>query len=104
MKRLLIAFAALAAAGCSSTAAPGALFDDEQQADISCMRHQEQQPGEEYLNEDNWDTNVSLPILRYYTSHGRKPYCDGASATDADQGWRKLYVQMGADENNLAQK
>lgn len=42
-----------------------------------------------------------MSILRYYTSNGAKPYCDGKAATDADQAWRKLYVRMGADQGNL---
>jgi hypothetical protein len=102
MKKLVVfVFAALALSACSSEGAVTAQFDDEQQADISCMKHQEQQPGEEYFEEANWDTVVSLSILRYYTANGSKSYCDGKAATSADQGWRKLYVQMGADRINL---
>ncbi|WP_052684959.1 hypothetical protein [Lentzea aerocolonigenes] len=65
------------------------------------MKHQEQQPGEEYFDEGKWDTVVSLSILRYYTTNGTKAYCDGKAASAADQGWRKLYVRMGADQTNL---
>ena len=100
MKKLIV-LAALAVAACSAEPAVTAQFDDEQQSDISCMKHQEQAPGEEYFDEGNWDTVVSLSLLRYYTSNGAKPYCDGKTATDADQGWRRLYVQMGAEKNNL---
>src|SRR5690349_19437224 len=101
MKKLIVSvFALVALAACSTSGAAAARFDDEQQSDISCMKHQEQQPGEEYFDEGNWDTVVSLSILRYYTSNGAKPYCDGKAASDADQGWRKLYVQMGADQTN----
>ena len=104
MKKLIVpAVLALAAlAACSTTPETAtAQFDDEQQSDISCLKHQDQTPGEEYFDEGNWDTVVSLSILRYYTSNGTKPYCDGKEATAADQGWRKLYVQMGADQTNL---
>ncbi|WP_394620586.1 hypothetical protein JNUCC0626_16195 [Lentzea sp. JNUCC 0626] len=104
MKKLIVlAVLALAActAACSAPPAATAQFDDEQQTDISCMKHQEQTPGEEYLDEGNWDTVVSLSILRYYTSNGAKPYCDGKAATGADQGWRELYVRMGAEQKNL---
>ena len=101
MKKLVVfLFAAVALTACS-TSSSTALFDDERQSDISCMKHQEQQPGEEYFDEGNWDTVVSLSILRYYTSNGAKSYCDGKEATPADLGWRKLYVQMGADQTNL---
>ncbi|SFQ95377.1 hypothetical protein SAMN04488564_10184 [Lentzea waywayandensis] len=102
MKKLIVLAAlALGLAACSTESTPTAQFDDERQSDVSCMKHQEQTPGEEYFDEGNWDTVVSLSLLRYYTSNGAKPYCDGKSATDADQGWRKLYVQMGAEKNNL---
>jgi|SRR5687768_6759541 hypothetical protein len=102
MKKLIVfVFAAVALAACSTQGSADAQFDDEQQSDISCMKHQDQQPGEEYFDEGNWDTVVSLSILRYYTTNGAKPYCDGKEATAADQGWRRLYVQMGADQTNL---
>lgn len=102
MKKLIVfVFAALALTACTSQSGATAQFDDEQQGDIACMRHQDQTPGEEYFDEGNWDTVVSLSILRYYTTNGAKPYCDGKAATEADQGWRKLYVQMGADQTNL---
>lgn len=100
MKKLIV-LAVLALAACSSQGTATVQFDDEQQSDISCLKHQEQQPGEEYFDEGNWDTVVSLSILRYYTTNGTKPYCDGKTASSADQGWRKLYVQMGADQTNL---
>ena len=102
MKKLIaLAALALALAACSAQGSATAQFDDQGQSDISCMRHQEQTPGEEYFDEGNWDTVVSLSILRYYTSNGAKPYCDGKTATEADQGWRELYVRMGAEKNNL---
>ncbi|GHH34638.1 hypothetical protein [Lentzea cavernae] len=100
MKKLIV-LAALALAACSTGGTPAAQFDDERQADVSCMKHQEQTPEEAYFDEGNWDTVVSLSILRYYTSNGTKPYCDGKTATEADQGWRSLYVRMGAEKNNL---
>ncbi|MFI6095799.1 hypothetical protein ACIA8G_09625 [Lentzea sp. NPDC051213] len=103
MKKLVVfVFAAFALTACSTGGdVATAKFDDEQQSDISCMKHQEQTPGEEYFDEGNWDTVVSLSLLRYYTSNGSKPYCDGKAATPADEGWRKLYLQMGADQTNL---
>ena len=101
MKKLIV-LAALALAACStSPETVTAQFDDEQQSDISCLKHQDQTPGEEYFDEGNWDTVVSLSLLRYYTSNGAKPYCDGKAASEADQGWRKLYVRLGADQTNL---
>ncbi|MET9630947.1 hypothetical protein ABZX92_26090 [Lentzea sp. NPDC006480] len=100
MKKLIV-LSVLALAACTSQGTATAQFDDEQQSDISCLKHQEQQPGEEYFDEGNWDTVVSLSILRYYTTNGTKPYCDGKAASAADQGWRELYVRMGADQTNL---
>ncbi|MEV6238327.1 hypothetical protein [Lentzea sp. NPDC051838] len=102
MKKLIVFVAALfALAACSTSGSATAQFDDEQQSDISCMKHQEQTPGEEYFDEGNWDTVVSLSILRYYTSNGTKPYCDGKGASEADEGWKKLYLQMGADQTHI---
>ncbi|WP_231104654.1 hypothetical protein [Haloechinothrix halophila] len=43
----------------------------------------------------------TMTLLRYYTSHGRKPYCDGAGPTDVDRAWARLYVELGADPSNL---
>jgi hypothetical protein len=101
MKKLIV-LAAFALAACStSPETVTAQFDDEQQTDISCQKHQDQTPGKEYFDEGNWDTVVSLSILRYYTSNGTKPYCEGKAATAADQGRRELYVRMGADQTNL---
>ncbi len=42
-----------------------------------------------------------MSLLRYYTSHGTKAYCDGKEPSAADTGWRELYLKMGADQNNL---
>ena len=101
MKKLIV-LTVLALAACSTTSETAtAAFDDEQQSDVSCLKHQDETPGEEYFDEGNWDTVVSLSILRYYTSNGTKPYCDGKGASEADEGWKKLYVQMGADQTNL---
>ncbi|MDX8054336.1 hypothetical protein SK571_33620 [Lentzea sp. BCCO 10_0798] len=100
MKKLIV-LAALALTACTTQGTATARFDDELQSDVSCMKHQEQTPGEEYFDEGNWDTVVSLSLLRYYTANGTKPYCDGKAATGADQAWRRLYVQMGADQTNL---
>ncbi|MFD9700409.1 membrane lipoprotein lipid attachment site-containing protein [Lentzea sp. NPDC059081] len=103
MKKLIVfVFAALALTACTSQGdVATAQFDDERQSDVPCMKHQDQTPGEEYFDEGDWDTVVSLSILRYYTTNGTKPYCDGKAASEADQGWRKLYVRMGADQTNL---
>jgi hypothetical protein len=52
----LIVLAALALTACTTQGTATAQFDDEGQSDVSCMKHQEQTPGEEYFDEGNGDT------------------------------------------------
>ncbi|GLZ28418.1 hypothetical protein Lesp02_06080 [Lentzea sp. NBRC 105346] len=95
--------AALVLAGCSSGGNDmGATFNDEGQAEITCMQHQAARPGERYLKEENWDTDVTLPLLRYYTSNGKKPYCDGQGASEIDKVWFDIYRKLGGDAGNIS--
>lgn len=87
--------------GCSSGPEPGPVFDDEQRADIRCMRHQETPPGARYTESGLRRTEETMALLRYYTAHGDKPYCDGLPATEADRAWATVYVELGADPANV---
>ncbi len=90
-------------AGCGSSAPqPGPVFDNEGGAAISCMKHQPASPGARYTDPAMKNTGEVFALLRYYTAHGRKPYCDGAPATDIDKQWAQLYVTQGADRANVA--
>lgn len=100
--RYALVLAALVLAGCSQAPAEmGPRFNDEGQGDITCMQHQQDRPGERYLNPDNWDTDLTLPLLRYYTTNGKKPYCDGQAATEIDKLWLDIYLKLGADGANI---
>lgn len=105
MRRLLCGLVAvLITAGCAAQAAPnpGAVFDNEGGAEITCLRHQSQPPGARYTDPAMKRTGEVLPLLRYYTVNGRKAYCDGAGPSDLDKGWARLYVQLGAEGANVA--
>ncbi len=85
-------------AGCGHThkSAATGLFDDQQQATLTCMTHQSQRPGPLYTGAaQHADTAHILQMMQYYTSNGAKPYCDGASPTTIDQAWARLYVSLG---------
>ncbi len=87
-------------AGCGHSkahpAASSGLFDNQQQATITCMTHQKQQPGVLYTGGANGaDTAHILQMMQYYTSNGKKAYCDGAKPTAVDQAWGRLYLTLG---------
>lgn len=77
-------------------AASSGLFDNQQQASITCMAHQSQQPGVLYTGgAQGGDTAHILQMMQYYTSNGTKAYCDGAKPTVIDQAWARLYLTLG---------
>lgn len=92
--------AALLTAGCST--APDPRFADEGLREISCMAHQPEAPGPRYTDPARRRTGEVLPLLRYYTANGAKPYCDGAGPTDIDKRWARLYAELGADATKVA--
>ncbi|MDX8035429.1 hypothetical protein SK803_34920 [Lentzea sp. BCCO 10_0856] len=86
---------------CTSTPDPGPVFDQEDGTELTCLRHQPQPPGPRYTDEAMRSTGEILSLLRYYTAHGRKPFCDGQAPTDTDKQWAQLYVTLGADRANV---
>ena len=102
IRRLLpaLALVLLATAGCADDGGP--VFNNEGNQPISCMQHQSEPPGSRYTNTEQRDTAELLAVLRYYTAHGTKPYCDNNPPTDTDRAWAELYVQQGADRTNIA--
>ncbi|PRY39474.1 hypothetical protein [Umezawaea tangerina] len=92
----------LALTACTAQAEPGPVFDDEGKADITCLGHQPAAPGARYSDEGMRRSDEVLPLLRYYTAHGRKPFCDGAGASADDKAWAELYVRLGADRANVS--
>jgi hypothetical protein len=94
-----LALAAVAAVtGCGGPEG-GPLFDDEGGQEVSCMAHQTDPPGERYTDVAMRNTGEILTVMRYYTAHGAKPFCDGAAASEADRAWAEYYVSLrGAPE------
>ena len=92
----------LALTACTAQAEPGPVFDDEGKADVTCLKHQTSAPGARYSDEGMRRSDEVLPLLRYYTAHGRKPFCDGAGTSRNDKAWADLYVRLGADRANVS--
>lgn len=98
---LLVPVAVLATAGCGDD--PGPVFNNQSGQQIRCLQHQAEPPGTRYTADpQHRDPGAVLAVLRYYTAHGRKPYCDGAAPTEADRAWAQFYVQQGAARSNVA--
>ena len=84
---------------------PGPRFDDESTSrpgDLTCMKHQAEPPGLRYTDKSRRRTDDTLAMLRYYTANGAKPYCDDNKPTATDRAWLQLYVDLGADRDNIA--
>jgi hypothetical protein len=90
----------LAISGCADDGGP--LFHNEGGRQISCLQHQPEPPGSRYTDPERRDTAELLAVLRYYTAHGTKPYCDGVPPTKIDHAWAEFYVQQGADPTHVA--
>lgn len=86
-------------AGCSS--GPGAVFDDEGGAAVTCLVHQADEPGARYTERESRDTGEVLAMMKYYTQFGALPFCDGAPADDADRAWGRLYVDLGGTADKI---
>lgn len=95
------AFTLLAVAGCGSDDG-GPLFNAEGGRDIACMAHQAEPPGSRYTDAERRNTGEVLQVLRYYTAHGSKGYCDRAGPSDADRAWAEFYLGQGADRARVA--
>lgn len=96
------------ATACTSEAPdPGPRFDDESTAtttagDLTCMKHQPAPPGARYTDKNQRRTDDTLVMFRYYTANAAKPYCDDKGPTSTDRAWLRLYVELGADRDNVA--
>lgn len=103
MRRLVvtIGLALGALAGCSAAPDPGPLFDHEAGQPIECLAHQTGEPGARYTNRELRNTGEVFAMMRYYTAHGTKPFCDGAPATDADRAWAQTYLQLGGTTDKV---
>lgn len=102
MRRVIIALTTVLAVACASEPAPGPRFDDESARELTCMKHQQEPPGTRYTDAALRRTDEILALLRYYTAHGAKPYCDGKGPTETDRRWAGIYVRLGADRKHVA--
>ena len=98
---VLILCSAAVLTACTGAPHPGPVFDNENGSELTCLRHQPQPPGPRYTDDAMRRTDETLPLLRYYTAHGRKPFCDGQPPSDTDEQWAQLYVTLGADRANV---
>lgn len=71
-------------------------------ASASCQEHQTRVPGTDYTSAEEGDTGKVFELLRHYTAHGLKPYCDGRPPTALDRTWAKLFLGFGADAGLIA--
>lgn len=74
----------------------------EETGPLPCLHHQEQSPGRAYTAGPDADTAAIFTMLRYYTTNkATTRFCDGEGPTDTDRQWARLYVDLGAEENNV---
>jgi hypothetical protein len=95
-----LALALLAATGCAADDG-GPVFDNQGGGQITCMKHQPEPPGSRYTDPQRRNTAELFAVLRYYTAHGTKPYCDKAPPTGTDRTWATFYVRQAADPSHV---
>lgn len=71
-------------------------------AEVSCLEHQTDLPNAAYQGGSSAQAVPELTFLAYYTAAGRKPFCDGGSASDEDKAWAQLYVQLTTNAENVS--
>lgn len=102
----LVLAGAGALTGCSGEPDLGPLFDNEGGQEVACMVHQTARPGLRYTDKATREqlatTAELLPVMRYYTANGAKPYCDDEPATDDDKAWGQVYVDLGGTAEKAA--
>lgn len=86
-------------AGCSGGSGP--VFNDEGGAAVTCLVHQADEPGTRYLDPAERNTDEVLAMMKYYTQFGAMPFCDGATAGDADRAWAQLYIDLGGTSDKV---
>lgn len=99
---IVMAGLALAAlAGCSAPD-PGPVFDDEGGRAVACLTHQTEEPGARYTDREERNSGEVFAMMRYYTAHGARPFCDGAPADEADRAWARTYLDLGGTPDKVA--
>ncbi len=80
--------AALILGGCTTKTANDGEFVLPTATPVECQQHQQEEPGAAYTGGEGGDTGKIFQLLKYWTAHGDKPYCDGEPATEVDRAWR----------------
>lgn len=94
-----LALGLAALAGCSSEPA---VFDNAGGQPVTCLPHQDGEPGPDYTDPAERDTGRVLALMRFHTEHGNLPYCDGEPAGDSDRAWAQVFVDLGGSADNAA--
>ncbi|MEV0847260.1 hypothetical protein AB0J21_15570 [Streptomyces sp. NPDC049954] len=92
---VLVLLSALTVAGCSASSGDGRFDAQSASPSPTCRVHQKAEPGRRYTGGSQADTGAVLEMMRYYTAHGTKRFCDGRGPTDTDRDWTDLYARLG---------
>ena len=96
VRACVLALAVAAMAGCTAIVGQqdGATFVLPDTETVECQEHQEREPSSAYAGDENSDTVAMLDLLRYWTAHGDKPYCDGEPPTEIDLMWAQTVERL----------
>ena len=93
---------ALSLGGCADSSADGRFNPGTAAEPLTCLAHQSDQPGQAYTAAEGANTAAIFAMLRYYTTNKAvTAYCDGKAPTKADRSWAQLYVELGAEPDNV---
>lgn len=98
---VLVLLSALTAAGCSASSDDGRFDAQSASPSPTCRVHQKAEPGRQYTGGSQADTGAVLEMMRYYTAHGTKRFCDGGGPTATDRDWTNLYARLGGKRSHL---
>lgn len=93
----------LVLSGCGDADADGAFAAGTEPLPLTCMQHQQEEPGTLYTDESRAETTAILTMLRYYTANRDvRRFCDDKGPTEVDRAWARTYVDLGAEPANVA--
>ncbi|MFE9249616.1 hypothetical protein [Streptomyces sp. NPDC007088] len=98
---VLVLLSALAMAGCSAPSDDGRFDAQSASPSPTCRVHQKTEPGRRYTGGPRADTGAVLEMMRYYTAHGTKRFCDGRGPTATDREWTDLYARLGGERAHV---
>jgi hypothetical protein len=98
---LLLGGAAMLTVANAKSPDGGAFNETAWNAGSNCLSHQKTSPGSKYTSGAEADTGKVLRMMRYYTAHGDKAFCDGKPANSNDQAWAQLFTDLGGDPGKV---